>query len=114
MQLLFLSGSKTLLWSEIQRFSPSNMQLFFSLIEDAALERHSAIFTLVHAAVVSLGSKLLWSEIQRFFTLVHAAVFLSGSKFGAKFSDFHLEHAAVFSLWIEEAVFGAVRLNFAH
>ena len=63
------------------------MQLLFSLwLEEAALERNSAIFTLEHELFFLSGSKrLLWSEIERFFSL---------------------EHAAVFSLEIEEAVFG--------
>ena len=108
MQLLFLSGSKTLLWSEIQRFSASNMQLFFSLwIEEAALERSSTIFqprtcscfffsdrrgcfgaklSDFSASNMPLlfrsGSRLLWSEIERIFGF---------------------EHAAVISLWIEDA-----------
>ena len=58
-RLFFLSGLKRLLWSEIQRFSASNMQLFF----------------------LSRSKRLLWSEIQRFFSFEHAALFfLSGSK----------------------------------
>ena len=106
MQLLFLSGSKTLLWSEIQRFSASNMQLFFSLwIEDAALERNSAIFSLEHAA--------LWIEeaaLERnsaIFSLEHAAVFsfwIEDAALERNSAIFSLEHAAVFfSPWIEDA-----------
>ena len=40
MQLFFLSGSKRLLWSEIQRFFSFEHAALFSLwIEEAALER---------------------------------------------------------------------------
>ena len=54
MQLLFLSGSKTLLLERNSAISPSNMSCFFSLIEEAALGEIERFFSLEHAAVVSL------------------------------------------------------------
>ena len=61
MQLLFLSGSKTLLYSEVERIFGFEHAAVISLwIEEVVLERNSAIF--------QPGSKrLLWSEIVRFF-----------------------------------------------
>ena len=106
---VFRSGSKRLLWSEVERifqlrtcscfssldrrgcfgaklngFSASNMQLFF----------------------LSGSKRLLWSEVERFFSYEHAAVFRSGSKrllWSEVERFFSLEHAAIFPLWIEEA-----------
>ena len=83
MQLLFLSGSKTLLWSEIQRFSPSNMSCFFSLDRRGCFGAKLSDFSASNMQLfffLSGSKRLLWSEIERVFSLEHAAVFRSGSK----------------------------------
>ena len=105
MQLFFfLSGSKRLLQSEVERFFSFEHAALFSLrIEEAALERNSAIFQLrtcssffsldrrgcfraklsdfsasnMQLFFLSGSKRLLWSEIQGFFSFEHAALFFS-------------------------------------
>ena len=99
MQLFFLPGSKTLFWSEIQRFSASNMQLSGSKrLLWSEIQRFSA------SNMQLSGSKtLLWSEIQRFSASnMQLFFFFSLDRrrcFGAKFSDFQPRTCSCFSLW---------------
>ena len=117
MQLLFLSGSKTLLWSEIQRFSPSNMSCFFSLDRRGCFGAKLSDFSASNMQLFffsldrrgCFGAKLSefsTSNMQLFFALDRRGCF--GAKlsdffsldrrgcFGAKLCDFQHEHAAVF------------------
>ena len=93
--MLFLSGSKTLLWSEIQRFSPSNMSCFFSLDRrgcfGAKLSEFSASNMQLFFALDRRGC--FGAKLSDFFSLDRRGCF------GAKLCDFQHEHAAVlFSL----------------
>ena len=69
---VFSLRAKRLLWSEIERLSASNMQLFFSVIQEAAMERNWAIF---QPWTCSYRRGCFWSEVERFFGHEHAAVF---------------------------------------
>ena len=130
MQLLFLSGSKRLLWSEIQRFFSLEHAAVVSLWIEDALERVERIFGFEHELFFSLDrrgrfralSEFSASNMQLFFlsgskTLLWSELFfsLSGSKRLLRSEIerfFSLEHAAVFRsgskrlLWAKLSVFG--------
>ena len=84
-QLFFLSGSKRLLWSEVERFFSHVHAAVFSLrLEEAALELKLNDFSATNMQLFFLSGskKLLQSDVER---------------------SFSYEHAAVFSCWIKEA-----------
>ena len=107
-QLFFSLRSKRPFWSEVERFSASNLQqFFFSEVEEAVFER---FFSLEPAAVFfSLRSKRpFWSEVER-FSASNLQLFFSLRSKRPFWSEverfFSLEPAAVFFFSeVEEAV----------
>ena len=87
MQLFFALDRRGCFGAKLNDFSASNMQLFFLSGSKKLLWSEIERFSASNMQLFFLwrSKKLLWSEIERFFSL---------------------EHAAVFSLEIEEAVFG--------
>ena len=98
---VILSGSKTLLWSEVQRFSASNMLLLISLWIEAALKRNSANFRL-RTCSCFFSLDCFRAKIQRIFSRCFFS--LDRSCFRAKFNEFSASNMQLFfSLWIEDA-----------